>query len=70
LLYWYKSTNTDTERDAGQLVELERQLQDTNNKFLMQSIETGCLACRRANLKAQTALGSPDKPQAVTKATK
>jgi len=37
-------------RQALQVVELEKQLQDANNKFLKQSLETGCLACRRAKL--------------------
>ena len=37
-------------RSTQQIVALETQLQDANNKLLLQSMETGCLACRRAKL--------------------
>jgi len=45
--------NTILERSSQQIVALQMQLQEANNKFLTQSMENGCLACRGAKFSGQ-----------------
>jgi chromosome segregation ATPase len=51
--------NAILDKSELQILELQNQLQEANNTFLIQSMETGCMACRKARLAGPAMLPSP-----------